>query len=108
MQLIHQILLSATSLLAGLTIGFAFGKVQEAALRRNLRRQQKGHLQSGFGVMPGSMTRVAMLLLALVLAQVVCPLLFAHNSQWWVSGGVVAGYGSILLLQLRQRMAASR
>jgi hypothetical protein len=94
--------------LAGLAIGYAFGKVQEAALRRNEQRQQTGRLQSGWGVMPGSATRVAMLLMALVLAQLVCPLLFTHYSQWWVSGGVVAGYGALLAQQLRRRIAANK
>ncbi len=54
------------------------------------------------------MTRVAMLLLALALVQVACPLLFTHYNQWLVSGGVVLGYGSILFQQLRRRVLASR
>jgi hypothetical protein len=99
---------TATGLAAGLTIGYAFGLFQDAAVRRNERRQQKGLLHSGWSLMPGSMTRVAMLLLALVLVQVTCPLLFTHYSQWLVSGGVVAGYGAVLFQQLRRRMAGSR
>jgi hypothetical protein len=44
----------------------------------------------------------------LVLVQLICPLFFVNGSQWWVSGGVVLGYGSILYRQLRQRQAALR
>jgi hypothetical protein len=98
----------ATGLLAGLIIGYAFGLLQDFASRRNQQRQEKGLLHSGWSLMPGSMTRVAMLLLALALVQVACPLLFTHFNQWMVSGGVVAGYGAVLFRQLRRRMAASR
>jgi uncharacterized membrane protein len=42
---------------------------------------------------PGSGARVAYLLIALVLIQVLCPLLFVAGTQWWVSGGLAAGYG---------------
>ncbi len=55
--------------------------------------------------MPGSMRRVAYLLVALALVQVACPLLFAANCQWWVSAGVAAGYGIVLYGQLRRRLA---
>jgi len=92
-------------LVAGLIIGIAFGMVQDAARRRNERRQQAGKLNSGWAVMPGSGARVAYLLLTLVLIQVVCPLLFVNGTQWWVSGGVVAGYGAMLFKQLRERQA---
>src|SRR5271163_1671053 len=101
-------LTSITSLLAGGIIGLAFGYVQETAWRRHQRLQQEGQLNSGWAVMPGSMRRVAYLLVALAGVQLVCPLLFANGCQWWVSGGVVAGYGSILLQQLRRRMATGQ
>src|SRR5437588_9281130 len=88
-------------LLAGGVIGFAFGLVQEKALRRNEQRQQSGNLKNGWMVMPGSMKRVAWLMIALVVVQVVCPLLFRNGTQWWVSGGVVAGYGIVLFRRLK-------
>jgi len=53
--------------------------------------------------MPNSGQHVAYLLIALVLVQIICPLFFVNGSQWWVSGGVVLGYGAILYRQLRQR-----
>lgn len=108
MQIVNQILPPATALVAGLSIGYAFGLIQDAAARRNQQRQESGRLQSGWSLMPGSMTRVAMLLLALALVQLACPLLFTHYSQWCVSGGVMAGYGAVLWQQLRKRMAACR
>ena len=58
--------------------------------------------------MPGSGARVAYLLIALALVQFLCPLLFVDGTQWWVSAGVIAGYGWLLYRQLRQRMREVR
>src|SRR5712671_6102264 len=74
-QLIHM-LASIAALMAGAFIGVAFGMVQDAARRHNEKRQQTGELKSGWAVMPGSGVRVAYLLIALVLIQFICPLLF--------------------------------
>jgi hypothetical protein len=104
----YHVLASATALSAGALIGFAFGTIQKAAAKRNQQLQGDGQLNSGWAVMPGSMRRVAYLLVALAGVQFICPLLFANGCQWWVSGGVVAGYGAILLQQLRRRMATGR
>lgn len=95
-------------LLAGGLIGAGFGMIQDAARRRNERLQTIGKLNSGWGVIPGSGKRVAYLLVALVLVQIVCPLLFRDGVQWWVSAGVAAGYGAVLIWQLRQRLAQNR
>jgi hypothetical protein len=89
-------------LIAGGVIGYGFGRVQLLALRRNERKQQLGDLKTGWAVMPGSMTRVAGLMLVLVAVQVFCPMLFSQGTQWWVSGGICLGYGSLLLARLRQ------
>jgi hypothetical protein len=96
---------TAAALLAGAVIGASFGLVQQAAWRRHQKLEQTGKLNSGWAVMPGSMRRVAFLLVALAAVQVACPLLFTAKCQWWVSGGVVAGYGVVLYNQLRQRLA---
>lgn len=93
-------------LAAGGVIGLAFGTLQQAALRHNERRQQTGGLKNGWSLMPGAGARVAYLLIALALVQLVCPLLFADGAQWIVSGGVVFGYGWTLFRQLRQRLKA--
>lgn len=88
---------------AGGAIGYFFGIIQNLALRRNERRQQSGDLASGWAVMPGSMTRVAYLLIVLVAIQIICPLLFRDGTQWWLSAGVVMGYGYVLYRRLVQR-----
>jgi hypothetical protein len=90
-------------LIAGGVIGLGFGAVQDIALRRNQKLQQAGSLNNGWAVMPGSMRRVAYLMIALVLVQIICPLLFEGSTQWWVSGGVVIGYGTLLFRRLKSR-----
>ena len=94
---------SLAGLTAGALIGVGFGFAQAAAWRRNAKRQEQGSLESGWAVMPGSMRRVAYLLIALVAIQLICPLLFVNGTQWWVSAGLLAGYGAMLYQQLRRR-----
>src|SRR6266581_611620 len=95
-----NMLQSLIGLILGLIIGVGFGLVQDAARRHNEKRQQSGNLKSPWMVMPGSGARVAYLLIALVLIQFICPLLFRDGVQWWVSGGVAAGYGFMLYRDL--------
>jgi hypothetical protein len=101
----YEIIYSLTGLVAGGGIGLAFGLIQNTALRRNASRQKDGRLNTGWAVMPGSMRRVSYLVLALVLIQVVCPFIFANGLQWWLSAGVVLGYGVALISQLRQHLS---
>lgn len=96
------------ALIAGSTIGYCFGVVQGIARRKNEKREQSGNLKSGWSLMPGSGARVAYLLIALVIVQVVCPMVFNDNTKWWVSGGVALGYGLSLFLQLRQRLPGTK
>ncbi len=103
-----SILWSLLSVVTGALIGISFGMLQTKAARRNQQLEQSGKINTGFAVMPGSMRRVAYLVLALALIQVVCPLLFTNHCEWWVSGGVVGGYGAMLLSQLRRRLALTR
>jgi hypothetical protein len=103
-----NLLQSLLGLSAGALIGYGFGLIQHAARQRNERRQAEGKLNSGWAVMPGSGRRVAYLLIMLAGLQFVCPLLFNDGVQWWVSGGVAAGYGFQLLRELRLRMAKAR
>lgn len=102
-----QILSGVAGLVAGSLIGLGFGAIQEAAARRYHRMQNAGSLTSGWALIPGSMSRTAYLLLALAGVQLICPLLFSNGCQWWVSGGVVAGYGWSLWRKLRHSMGAS-
>jgi len=92
----------AAGAIAGIAIGLGFGTVQKLALRRNQLRQESGELRTGWAVMPGSMRRIAALLVALLVIQIFCPMLFMDGVQWWVSGWLLAGYGAMLLRQLRQ------
>jgi hypothetical protein len=93
------------SLAAGGLIGVSFGWLQGAAARRHKKLEDSGELKTGWAIMPGSFRRVAYLMLVLVLVQIGCPLLFSDGCQWWVSGGVVAGYGCVLYAQLRRRLS---
>ncbi len=93
------------AVLAGGMVGYGFGKIQDAAARRYLKLQQIGRFSGSWAIIPGSMRRTAWLLVALALVQWVCPMLFANGCQWWVSGGVVLGYGAVLYRQFRLRMA---
>ena len=108
MQNMMHTLWSILALVAGGAIGFGFGKVQEMALRRNEARQRDGRLNNGWSIMPGAGARVAFLLITFVLIQVVCPMLFVNDIKWWVSGGVVAGYGIVLYWQLRRRISGNK
>jgi hypothetical protein len=99
---------SIAALLAGGIIGFAFGALQNTALRRHTRLQQQGELKQNPVVMPGSMRRVAWFVVVLVLVQFLCPLLFVDGSQWLVTAGVVIGYGSQLFRKFRQRQAGKQ
>jgi hypothetical protein len=100
-----NILCDLAGLVAGGGIGLAFGLLQQVARRRNEERERSGEQQSGWSLMPGSGVRVAYLVLTLAAVQVICPLLFREGTQWWVSAGVVFGYGVTLYRELRLRMA---
>ena len=91
------------ALVAGGLIGYAFGMIQNAARLRHEKRQLEGKLKNGWAIIPGSGARIAYLLVALLLVQLICPLLFVEGTQWMVSGGVAAGYGMVLLQQLLRR-----
>ncbi len=94
------------ALATGAVLGAGFGLLQQAARRRYEKLQQEGALRSEWTVVRGSSRRVILLLLALGLAQVLCPSLFIAGGQWWFSGGVLAGYAATLFRQFRQRGAA--
>ena len=97
-----------TGLAAGGIIGYAFGLLQQAALRQHEQLERGGKLKNAWSLMPGAGARVAYLLVALALVQFICPLLFVDGTQWVVSGGVAFGYGIMLYRKLRQRMKEAR
>jgi hypothetical protein len=94
----------AFGVLTGGVIGFAFGLLQNAALRRHEQLERTGQLKHIWSLMPRSGARVAYLLLVLALVQIVCPLLFTDGVQWTVSAGVGLGYGWTLFQTLRHRL----
>jgi uncharacterized BrkB/YihY/UPF0761 family membrane protein len=100
---IYSALLSLIGLAAGAIVGVAFGTVQLAAQRKYELRQRKGQSPNGLSVVPGSFTRVAFLMVALIIVQVFLPSIFLDNMKWLVSTGVVLGYGWTLLQQVRSR-----
>jgi uncharacterized BrkB/YihY/UPF0761 family membrane protein len=102
---IYYALFALGGLAAGAIVGVAFGAIQFAAQRKYDLRQRKGQSTSGWIVVPGSFTRVAFLMIALVIIQVCLPSFFLDNIKWMVSVGVVLGYGWTLLQQIRSRKA---
>jgi hypothetical protein len=97
------------AIIVGGLIGAAFGQLQNVARRQNEKREAQGNFKSGWSLMPGSGVRVAYLVITLVLIQFICPVLFKNGStQWWVSGGVMVGYGLMLALQLRERLSGNK
>ena len=104
-QLAGILILMAAVILGGI-IGLAFGILQKKALLQHKKRQAEGKLRSGWSIMPGSMGRVALLLLTLAGVQLLFPLFFqGSTAPWLVSAGVVIGYGVALFWQLRRRAA---
>jgi len=99
-QLLASTLVTIGAVVLGGAIGLVFGSIQNAAILRS----KKVHQQQGWAVIPGSATRVAFLLLALVVVQIACPLFFEKDwMRWLVSAGVVMGYGRTLFDQFRLR-----
>jgi hypothetical protein len=53
---------------------------------------------------PGSMARVAFLLMALVAVQI----LFPSADKWWLSGALAVAYGIPFFWQLKDRISQAR
>jgi len=98
----------ASASAAGGLLGAGFGVMQGTARRRYEQLQQNGQLRSEWLVVRGSSRRIIALLLALGMLQVLCPWLFTSGGQWWLSGGVLAGYAVALTCQYRRRAAQVR
>ncbi len=100
------ILRGLAALVGGGLIGLSFGRLQQAATRRHQELAQSGQLKAIWTLIPGAGARVAYLLIALALVQLICPLLFVDGTQWFVSAGLLVGYGLTLYSQLRLRLRA--
>ena len=102
-SLLLNVLRISLALITGGFIGYAFGLIQNAARLRHEKRQQEGKFKNAWSIIPSPGARTAYLLIALLLVQLICPLLFVEGTQWMVSGGVAAGYGWALFQALRVR-----
>ena len=87
----------------GMTIGASFAWLQLLAARRNEMLSK----QLPIGILrqvPGSMGRVALLLMALVAVQV----LFPMANKWWLSGALAVAYAIPFSWQLKDRISQAR
>jgi hypothetical protein len=82
----------------GALIGGTFAWLQLQALCRNELLQNREELPALLKRLPGSGVRVAFLMLALVLVQVLAP----NADKWWLSGSLVVSYGLPFLTRLLQ------
>jgi hypothetical protein len=81
----------------GVMIGGTFAWLQMLALRRNEMLEKQERLPGFLRLIPGSMGRVAFLLLALVLAQV----RFPGVNLWWLTGSLIVTYAIPFVWRLR-------
>lgn len=90
-------------IILGMIIGAAFAGLQLLAARRN---ETVGNQLPGWILrqVPGSMGRVALLLMALVAVQV----LFPAANKWWLSGSLVIAYGIPFFWRLKDRVSQAR
>ena len=80
----------------GIILGGAFAWLQLQALRRNELLEKRQELPTLLKQLPGSGGRVAFLLIALVLVQVLVP----NVDKWWLSGSLAASYSVPFLWRL--------
>jgi predicted outer membrane lipoprotein len=90
------------SLGLGLVLGSGFAALQWLALehRESLERQQQA--PRWWRLLPGSATRVGLLLMGLVLVQLLCP----RTSLWWLTTGLVAA--TVVSMSLRLKRMTTR
>jgi len=86
-------------IILGVIIGGAFAWLQLQALRRNEMLERREQLPALLRQIPGSGGRVAFLLVALVLAQVV----FQKASVVWMAAGVAVAYAIPFIWRLRAK-----
>ena len=92
-------------LLTGMIIGGVYAWWQLRALARNVRIQrERGEVPAVTSMLPGSMTRVAVLLMTLIVAQVVFP----RANLKWVAIGVGIAYGVPFLLRLKSMISQKK
>src|SRR2546422_84981 len=80
----------------GIVIGGALSWLQQHALRRNELPAQRQQLPAILKRLPGSAARVAFLLMALVLVQLLVP----AADKWWLSGSLIVSSSVPILWRL--------
>ncbi len=80
-------------------IGMVFAWLQLQALWRNELVEQKKEVPGWLRQVPGSMGRVAFLLLAVIMAQVLCP----SANVVWMAAGVAIAYAIPFVLRLKDK-----
>ena len=97
-----------TSILLGITLGVliggAFAWLQLLAARRNELLQKRQQPTGILRQVPGSMARVAFLLMTLVAVQV----FFPGADKWSLSGALVVAYGIPFFWRLKDRISQAR
>jgi drug/metabolite transporter (DMT)-like permease len=99
---------ASLGLLLGVIVGGTYAALQLAALRKNERRQQQEQQSPKVTAMlPGSMVRVALLLVALVLVQVFVPEEYKKNPRfyWCLAIGVVVAYSVPFFWRLKDMIS---
>ena len=86
-------------IILGAIIGGAFAWLQLQALRRNEILERREQVPTLLRQIPGSASRTAFLLMALVLAQV----LFQKASLAWMAGSVAIAYAIPFVARLRAK-----
>jgi hypothetical protein len=94
--------------IVGAMIGLTFAWMQIQALRRNEMIEQQQVVSGWMKQIPGAGGRVAFLLMAFVLAQVVMQLLFHQANLPWMTAGVVLAYGIPFTMRLIDKYSGKR
>jgi hypothetical protein len=91
----------------GVLIGGTFAWLQLAALRRNELTETRQRLPSLLKRLPGSGARIAFLLMALALVQVILP----GADKWWLTGSLLVSYAipfGLRLVHLAPRLSRAK
>ncbi|HUK83296.1 MAG TPA: hypothetical protein VLZ12_11775 [Verrucomicrobiae bacterium] len=88
----------------GTIIGGVFAWLQLQALYRNELLEKRRQLPMLLRQIPGSGVRVAFLLMALALVQVLVP----TADKWWLTGSLAVSYGIPFLWRLRHLRSPAR
>ena len=99
-----EIIFPLLALLAGVSIGYPFGLLQTTA-----DKQRDGKPTGKWpAFLSGKGARITYLILTLVVIQLTCPFFFVAAIRWWVSGGVMLGYGWTLCRQISLRLKEAK